>query len=234
MPDKLHREFADLLAQARGLLTDYANLGIEHLPLPEPGSLPAGEEADGAWCPAFAETLESIRQDLGDCQRCKLAQGRTQIVFGVGHPKARLVFVGEGPGREEDRKGEPFVGEAGQLLDRILAAMGLDRSQVYICNVVKCRPPNNRDPEDDEIAACEPFLLRQLKVIEPEIIVTLGRYASQTLLRDSSPMGRLRGQWHSYQGIPVMPTWHPAYLLRNPEKKRDVWEDMKMVLRRLA
>ncbi|RMF43533.1 MAG: uracil-DNA glycosylase [Deltaproteobacteria bacterium] len=234
MPDKLYRELADLTAQARGILIDYDNLGIDGVFLPEPGVRPAGEDAAGSWCPAVTESLESIREDLGDCQRCKLARERNRIVFGVGNPRARLVLVGEGPGREEDRRGEPFVGEAGQLLDRILAAMGLDRSQVYICNVVKCRPPGNRDPEEDEISACEPFLLRQLKVIEPEVIMTLGRYASQTLLRQTAPMGRLRGHWHSYQGIPVMPTWHPAYLLRNPEKKREVWEDVKLVLHRLG
>ncbi|GAB4171969.1 MAG: uracil-DNA glycosylase [Geothermobacteraceae bacterium] len=234
MPDKLYRELADLTAQARGILLDYDNLGIDGVFLPEAGVRPAGENAAGSWCPAVPETLESIREDLGDCQRCKLARERNRIVFGVGNPRARLVLVGEGPGREEDRRGEPFVGEAGQLLDRILAAMRLDRSQVYICNVIKCRPPGNRDPEEDEISACEPFLLRQLKVIEPEVIMTLGRYASQALLRRTEPMGRLRGHWHGYQGIPVMPTWHPAYLLRNPEKKREVWEDVKLVLHRLG
>ncbi|OGR30159.1 MAG: uracil-DNA glycosylase [Desulfuromonadales bacterium GWD2_61_12] len=178
--------------------------------------------------------MDEIRADLGDCQRCPLCRGRRQIVFGVGNPAAALVFVGEGPGREEDERGEPFVGEAGRLLDRILFAMGLERSQVYICNVIKCRPPGNRDPEPEEIAACEPFLKRQLAAIRPQLIVTLGRFAAQTLLQDEKPISRLRGTWREYAGIPVMPTFHPAYLLRSPAEKREVWEDMKQVMQRLA
>ena len=155
------------------------------------------------------------------------------MVFGVGNPRARVVFVGEAPGREEDEKGEPFVGEAGRLLDRILFAMGLTREEVYICNVEKCRPPGNRDPSPEEIAACEPFLKRQLAAIRPQLIVTLGRFAAQTLLREATPIGRLRGCWREYQGIPLMPTYHPAFLLRNPSGKREVWEDMKQVMARL-
>ena len=154
-------------------------------------------------------------------------------MFGVGNPEARLVLVGEAPGREEDRQGEPFVGEAGRLLDRILFAMGLQREEVYICNVLKCRPPQNRDPHPDEVATCEPFLVRQLAAIQPQVIVALGRFAVQSLLKSKAPISRLRGQWHDYHGIPLMPTYHPAYLLRNPEGKRDVWEDMKDVRRRL-
>ncbi|MBE0598113.1 MAG: uracil-DNA glycosylase [Desulfuromonadales bacterium] len=179
------------------------------------------------------ETLEEIRAELEECRRCQLCTGRRTIVFGVGNPQARLVFVGEAPGREEDEKGEPFVGEAGRLLDRILFAMGLRREQVYICNVEKCRPPANRDPLPEEIAACEPYLQRQLAAIGPQVIVTLGKFAAQTLLRDEAPISRLRGHWRQYQGVALMPTYHPAFLLRNPAAKREVWEDMKQVLQRL-
>jgi DNA polymerase len=162
-----------------------------------------------------------------------LGQTRQCLVFGVGNPNARLVLVGEAPGREEDEKGEPFVGEAGRLLDRILFVMGLRRDQVYICNVLKCRPPNNRDPEAEEIATCEPFLIRQLAAIRPVLIVALGRFAIQTLLQSKVPISRVRGSWQQYQGIPLMPTYHPAYLLRNPNSKREVWADMKQVMARL-
>ncbi|MGD0587090.1 MAG: uracil-DNA glycosylase [Oryzomonas sp.] len=182
------------------------------------------------------ESLEKIRKSLGDCQRCKLAKGRTNLVFGVGNPQARLVFVGEGPGGDEDRQGEPFVGEAGQVLNRIITAMGLKREEVYICNVVKCRPPGNRDPEADEIAACAPFLLRQLQSVHPEAIVALGRFAAQTLLGTKEAISKLRGKFRDYHGIPVMPTYHPSYLLRNREDSGlfwDVWEDMAQVLRLL-
>ena len=177
-----------------------------------------------------AETLEDIRSDLGDCRRCKLAAGRTHIVFGEGSPTARLVFVGEGPGFDEDRQGRPFVGAAGQLLTRIIAAMGLDRQQVYICNIVKCRPPDNRNPEGDEIDSCAPFVRRQLRAIAPEFVCTLGTFASQTLLQTDKPISRLRGRFHDLAGIRVIPTYHPAYLLRNPERKRDVWQDMQMLM----
>jgi DNA polymerase len=181
-------------------------------------------------------TLPQIREVIGDCTRCKLSRlGRTQIVFGVGNPSAQLMFVGEGPGADEDRQGEPFVGKAGQLLTRIIeSGMGLKRSDVYIGNVVKCRPPNNRDPEPDEVEACEPFLAAQIDSIRPKVIVTLGRHASLTLLRTTTPISRLRGRWTEYRGIPVMPTYHPAYLLRNPGDKRLVWEDIQEVLRKLG
>ena len=152
----------------------------------------------------------------------------------MGSPNADLVFVGEGPGGEEDRQGEPFVGPAGQLLTKMIGAMGLKREDVYICNVVKCRPPNNRDPQPDEVAACEPFLKEQLSILSPKVIVTLGRYATQTLLQNSQPMGQLRGNWTTYEGIDVMPTFHPAYLLRSPLKKREVWVDLQEVMSRLG
>jgi len=171
--------------------------------------------------------LDSIRQELGDCQRCRLHASRTRIVFGTGNPHAELVFIGEAPGREEDLQGEPFVGQAGQLLTRIIEAIGLSRQEVYITNVIKCRPPENRNPALEEIAACEPFLIKQLAAIRPRLICALGTFAAQTLLKTEAKISALRGRFHVYQGIPLMPTYHPAFLLRNPQKKRDVWEDMK-------
>jgi DNA polymerase len=179
-------------------------------------------------------TLESVRADLGDCTRCKLHKGRHNIVFGVGNPRARLMFVGEGPGEDEDLQGFPFVGKAGQLLTKMIEAMGLKREDVYIANTVKCRPPNNRNPEPDELESCEPFLKGQLAAVRPEVIVTLGKFAAQSLLRDATPITRLRGQWRQYEGIPVMPTFHPAYLLRSPGEKGKVWEDLKQVMKRLG
>jgi uracil-DNA glycosylase family 4 len=180
-------------------------------------------------------TLEELREAIGDCRRCKLCQARTNIVFGVGNPQAELVFVGEGPGRDEDLKGEPFVGRAGQLLTEIITkGMKMRREEVYIANVVKCRPPENRNPEPDEIASCEPFLLKQLELIQPRIIVALGTFAAQTLLKTKTPISRLRGSWHSYHGIKLMPTLHPAYLLRNPNDKRLVWQDIQAVLREMG
>jgi len=196
---------------------------------PEPASAALPPPADvGAKSP---RTLQEIRKELGDCQRCKLAKGRTKIVFGVGNPKAELVFVGEGPGAEEDAQGLPFVGAAGQLLTKMIEAMGLRREQVYICNVVKCRPPGNRDPEPDEIEACEPFLKAQLASIRPKAIVALGRFAVQTLLRDKTPITRQRGRWREFDGIQLMPTFHPAYLLRNPSEKRHAWSDLQQVMK---
>jgi uracil-DNA glycosylase family 4 len=185
----------------------------------------AGEEATNG-----AAGLVTVREDLGDCQRCKLAKGRKNLVFGVGNPDAHLVFVGEGPGADEDEQGEPFVGKAGQLLTKMIEAMGYRREDVYICNVVKCRPPGNRNPEPDEIAACEPFLKRQLGAIRPRMIVTLGKFAAQCLLRDDTPISRLRGTFRSYEGIQLMPTFHPAYLLRDPSKKKEAWDDLKAVI----
>ena len=180
------------------------------------------------------ETLEEVRSDLGACVRCKLHAGRTKIVFGVGSPTADLVFVGEAPGQDEDRQGIPFVGRAGQLLTRIIAAIGLSREEVYIANVIKCRPPRNRNPEPDEVAACEPFLFRQLDVIRPRVVVALGGFAIRTLLRTDEAVSRLRGRVFDYRGAKLVPTFHPAYLLRSPERKRDVWEDMKRVRALLA
>lgn len=181
-----------------------------------------------------SEALLAVRRELGECARCKLASGRTHLVFGVGNPAAELVFVGEGPGADEDRQGEPFVGRAGQLLTRMIEAMGYRRDEVYIANVVKCRPPGNRVPEPDEMASCEPFLRAQLDAIRPKVIVALGKTAVQALLRDTAPISRLRGRWFEYQGIRLMPTFHPAYLLRSPDEKRKAWEDLQLVMRELG
>jgi DNA polymerase len=206
-------------------------------PAPPPQQVPQAPAPVAAEAPAPSgdrKTLDEIRRDLGDCKRCKLCNGRTQIVFGVGNPRAELVFVGEGPGAEEDAQGIPFVGKAGQLLTKMIEAMQFKRDDVYICNVVKCRPPNNRNPEPDEIEACEPFLKAQLASIQPKVIVALGKFAAQTLLRVDTPITRLRGQWRTYEGIPLMPTFHPAYLLRQPDEKRLAWLDLQEVMKRFG
>lgn len=183
---------------------------------------------------AAAETLAGIRADLGDCRRCPLCESRKNIVFGSGSQSAKILFVGEAPGRDEDLQGEPFVGEAGQLLTRMIKAMGYERSEVYICNVLKCRPPDNRNPAPEEISQCSPFLLRQIQAIAPIAIVALGTFAAQTLLGSKEPISRLRGEFHDYHSIPLMPTFHPAFLLRSPEKKREVWADLQQVMKLLV
>ncbi len=235
MPDKFQKELLETVAQVRGLLEDLQQLGVVEVPMapdPNPRPLCSLDGQDSA-SDCRVETLEEVRADLGDCQRCALSKGREQIVFGTGSATARLVLVGESPGRKEDQQGLPFVGEAGALLERILFAMSLKREDIYICNIQKCRPPNNRDPRPEEIAACVPFLKRQLAAVQPQLIVTLGSLASQSLLETSQPILELRGHWQSYADIPVMPTYHPAFLLRNPAAKREVWEDMKQVMTRL-
>jgi len=180
------------------------------------------------------DALASIRADIGDCTRCKLhTQGRTQVVFGVGNPEADLMFVGEAPGADEDVQGVPFVGRAGQLLTKIIEAIDLKREDVYIANVIKCRPPQNRNPEPDEVSTCEPFLFQQIDIIKPKVIVALGKFGAQTLLRTLDPISRLRGKVYDFRGAKLIPTFHPAYLLRNPSSKREVWEDMKLVRRLL-
>ncbi len=183
---------------------------------------------------AGKETLKEIRTDLGDCRRCKLCDSRKMIVYGQGAENARLVFVGEGPGAEEDRQGLAFVGAAGQLLTKIIQAMKLSREAVYICNIVKCRPPGNRNPQPDEISACAPFLKRQIEAIAPDYICALGSFAARTLLETDTPVSKLRGRLHDYRGFKLLPTYHPAYLLRNPDRKRDVWEDMKLLMRAMG
>ena len=181
------------------------------------------------------QTLSEIREELGDCTRCRLCETRKNIVFGEGNPRARLVFVGEGPGRDEDSQGRPFVGRAGQLLTKIIQAMKLERKDVYICNVVKCRPPGNRNPEPDEVASCEPFLIKQIESINPEVIVSLGSVATGLMLKlKNFKMGQLRGTFHQYGNSKLMITYHPAALLRNPAFKKPVWEDMKLVMKELG
>ena len=203
-------------------------------------AVPATAEADPTGSalhvdtiPVFAsqaDALAAVRTDLGDCTRCKLhTLGRNQIVYGVGNPNADLMFVGEAPGADEDIQGEPFVGRAGQLLTKIIEAMGLTRDDVYIANVIKCRPPGNRNPEPDEVEQCEAFLFRQIDTIKPKVIVALGKFAAQSLLRTTDAITRLRGREFKYRDAVLMPTYHPAYLLRTPSAKRDVWEDMKRV-----
>lgn len=179
-------------------------------------------------------TLDDIRAEIGDCTRCRLCDSRTQIVFGVGPPDAELMFIGEAPGEEEDKQGEPFVGRAGQLLTKIIKAMKYEREEVYITNVNKCRPPKNRDPRPEEVEACEPFLVKQIQVIKPKVIVALGRWAAQTLLKTKTPITALRGKFHDYHGIALMPTFHPAAILRDSNLRRPVWEDMKQVMRRMG
>ena len=200
----------------------------------QPGSSTA--EPPAGIATSADERLAAIKLDIGpDCSRCKLHRlGRTQVVFGVGNPDADLMFVGEAPGGDEDRQGVPFVGRAGQLLTRIIEAIGLTRDQVYIANVIKCRPPENRNPEPDEVETCEPFLFRQIDAIQPKVIVALGTFSARALLRTLDPISRMRGRVYAYRGARLVPTFHPAYLLRNPASKREVWEDMKLVKRLLA
>jgi DNA polymerase len=175
-----------------------------------------------------AEALAAIREDIGDCTRCKLHRlGRSQVVFGVGNPRAELMFVGEAPGHDEDVQGIPFVGRAGQLLTKIIEAIGLRRDDVYIANVIKCRPPENRNPEPDEVATCQPFLFRQIRTISPKVIVALGSFAAKALLETEAPISRLRGRVYDLEGAKLVCTFHPAYLLRSPDRKRDTWDDMK-------
>jgi uracil-DNA glycosylase len=196
--------------------------------------LPVGQPKTAAPCaePAAAGklTLEVIREEVGDCTRCKLHPTRKTIVFGVGNSNANLMFIGEAPGFDEDQQGEPFVGKAGQLLTKMIIAMGLAREDVYIANILMCRPPQNRNPEPDEIAACEPFLRKKIDAIAPRILVALGKFAAQTLLRTDASISSLRGHWKTYQGIQLMPTFHPAFLLRSPDKKREAWSDLQLVM----
>jgi DNA polymerase len=209
---------AALVGSLRQHLDFQARLGLEWLPHQ---STPPAQG-----CP---ETLEQVRASLGECKRCRLHASRTHIVFGEGTPSARVVLVGEGPGQEEDRQGRPFVGAAGKLLDRIIAAMAWRRNEVYICNVIKCRPPGNRDPRADEIDKCGPFLKRQLWAIRPQAILALGSFAAQFLLYTQQPISRLRNGIHQFEGFPLVATYHPAYLLRNPLQKSQVWKDLQLL-----
>ncbi|MFH1147323.1 MAG: uracil-DNA glycosylase [Pseudomonadota bacterium] len=233
-----------ILAQYADYLRFRKSIGLDFL-LCSRSSAPAAAETVAADVERPAEMvqpspgvqsfcLEDVFQEMGDCKRCGLHRTRTHLVFGAGDRNAELVFVGEGPGQEEDLQGEPFVGAAGQLLNRIIAAIDLKREDVYICNVVKCRPPGNRTPERDEIEKCKPFLLKQLEIIQPKLICTLGSVAARALLGLAKPLSTLRGRFYDFNGAKLMPTYHPAYLLRNPSKKRDVWTDMQMVQQEYA
>jgi uracil-DNA glycosylase family 4 len=227
MPEDPVKELAELVDSLSDWLRYQRRLGWRGLPAevaPQPHDR---EQPD-------AETLEEIRAEMGDCRRCKLSVGRTHLVFGDGAPNARLMFVGEAPGAEEDLQGVPFVGAAGQLLNRMLNKLGLRREEVYITNIVKSRPPGNRDPEAEEIAACLPFLEKQIQAIRPRVIVTLGRIATQALLGIREPLTRLRGHWQRYHDIRVMPTFHPSYLLRAPQERHKTWADMQQVMEYLA
>ncbi|MCU1227379.1 MAG: phage polymerase-related protein [Acidobacteria bacterium] len=214
------------------------DLGFTHLdltkPLSEAAAVEAGLAGESLELQPNEETLESLGAVASACVRCRLAQSRTQVVFGTGSPTADLMFIGEAPGRDEDLQGEPFVGRAGQLLTDIIKAMRLTRDDVYIANVIKCRPPENRNPEPDELDACRPYIRRQVELIQPKVIVTLGRFALQSLLEKSYSITSIRGQWLEYHGVKVMPTLHPAYLLRTPAAKKDVWSDMKQVMGELG
>lgn len=204
---------SEILQDLKLTLQHYHQLGVEWVSMKEAGG-----------------TLEKIRAELGDCKRCRLCEGRKNIVFGVGNPQAELMFVGEGPGRDEDTQGEPFVGRAGKLLGDIIKAMNMTREEVYINNIVMCRPPENRAPLPDEAALCIPFLLQRIEVIKPKIIVCLGSVATQFLLKTERKISQLRGEWQDLGGIKIMPTYHPAFLLRNPEMKKYVWADMQKVM----
>jgi DNA polymerase len=219
----------DLVSQ----LEFFKDIGVDSIALDGRSALaaPAAAAQPGAAAvkaPA-SRTLVTVREELGDCRRCKLAPKRTNLVFGSGNARAELVFVGEAPGFDEDQQGLPFVGRAGQLLTKIIESIDIKRDDVYICNVLKCRPPDNRNPEPDEVAACNPFLKKQLAVIQPKVVCCLGTFAAQTVLQNAAPISRLRGRFFDMDGIRVIATFHPAYLLRSPDKKREVWEDMKQI-----
>ncbi|MDD3580316.1 MAG: uracil-DNA glycosylase [Desulfobacca sp.] len=235
MAEPGREELHNLVVQLRHFLAYQQRLGLAALP---PGPRKEREHPANA-APEISPTvagvvltLEAVRAELGDCQRCKLSRTRRHLVFGAGDSQARLVFIGEGPGEEEDLQGVPFVGPAGQLLDRLFDRLELERQEVYITNIVKCRPPGNRNPEADEISACLPFLKKQLQAIQPRIICTLGRIATQVLLETPAPLSRIRGQWQKWQDIQVMPTFHPSYLLRFPAERKKTWEDMQKVMSR--
>lgn len=218
----------DLLHDIRGVLEYQQSTGLEEIPLKKraPKAKQTSKDNGGE--------LQVLREEIGDCTCCRLNEGRTNLVFGVGNPHADLMFIGEGPGRDEDKQGIPFVGRAGQLLTKIIEAMKLKRDDVYIANIVKCRPPQNRNPSPDEAATCLPYLIEQVNIIRPKVIVCLGSVAVQYLLNTEEKISRLRGNWREWNDIDVMPTYHPAFLLRNPNMKKPVWEDMQKVMQRLA
>jgi DNA polymerase len=217
----MDQKVQEIVADLKAYLEYLKGMGIE--------TLPVSEEKAKKVIPSEAPTLEEIRRELGDCKRCKLHRTRSTIVFGEGNKKAKLMFIGEGPGYDEDVQGRPFVGKAGQLLTKIIQSIHLQREEVYITNIIKCRPPQNRNPEPDEIQSCHPFLQKQIQSIQPKMICALGTFAAQTLLSTNAKITALRGRFFDLGGIKVLPTYHPAFLLRNPERKREVWEDMKQI-----
>lgn len=222
--DRTREELRRTIQDVKGHLLYLMGCGFEEMPMDLKKLSPGADEP---------KTLEELRRIVESCATCPLLQERTQVVFGVGNPDAELMFVGEAPGRDEDLQGEPFVGRAGQLLTRIIEAMGMKRGDVYIANILKCRPPGNRNPRPEEIRCCEPFLIQQIRIIKPKIIVALGTFAAQTLLKTDASISFLRGKFHDYHGVKLMPTYHTAYLLRNPSEKKSVWEDMKLVMKEL-
>ncbi len=220
VPEQVDSKDPGIVEDLKAMLEYYRALGIESLQV----ELPKAEAP-----------LEDLRREIGECARCKLSKHRKSLVFGEGNPAARVMFIGEAPGREEDLQGRPFVGEAGMLLTKLIEKMGLKRDDVYIANIIKCRPPMNRDPEEDEVASCRSFIERQIDLIGPEVIVTLGRIALQTLMENPGlKISQVRGHFTEFRGVPVMPTFHPAYLLRNPKDKWLVWADMQKVMKRLG
>jgi len=220
----MDENISELISDLKSYLEYLKGMGI--------ASLPVAENVPEKVVPSRSETLTlaEVRKELGDCQRCKLHRTRRTIVFGEGNEKATLMFIGEGPGYDEDAQGRPFVGKAGQLLTKIIESIDLSREEVYIANIIKCRPPQNRNPEPDEIESCNPFLMKQIRVIQPKIICALGTFSAQTLLKTDTKITALRGKLYDLEGIKVIPTYHPAFLLRNPERKREVWDDMKKIV----
>ena len=215
------QNFQGIIADLKTYLEYLKGMGITSLPS-------SGIKSEGSPSPQIL-SLEEIRKELGDCKRCKLHRTRRTIVFGEGNEKATLMFIGEGPGYDEDVQGRPFVGRAGQLLTKIIQSINIQREEVYIANIIKCRPPQNRNPEPDEIQSCHPFLMKQIMAIQPKIICALGTFSAQTLLKTDTKISALRGKFYDLEGIKVIPTYHPAFLLRNPERKKEVWEDMKKI-----
>jgi len=232
MPEKTTlNECLNIIESLKSYVEDQINLGFIDIPTKDKNDGLLGPQTNLFTTNSKAKftTMEEILKAVRGCHACALCETRTNVVFGSGNEKAGLVFVGEAPGADEDHQGLPFVGKAGQKLTQIINAIGLSRDEVYIANVLKCRPPNNRDPLPREIEACEPYLVAQLEIIKPKVICALGTFATQTLLRSDLPISKLRGRFHTYQGIRLMPTYHPAFLLRNPKFKKDVWEDVQKV-----
>jgi len=228
--DQAQKELLSLIRSLKGQVLNAKNMYV-NVDIKKPMSEKKVKKAEAP--KNYGDLLKDLSCDVAACEACTLAGTRKNVVFGDGNPEARLVFVGEAPGADEDEQGLPFVGRAGQLLTNIIKAMGLERKDVYICNILKCRPPGNRNPLPEEIRLCEPFLKKQLRLIAPQIICALGSFAAKTLLRTETPITVLRGRFHSYEGIPLMPTYHPAYLLRNPSAKKQVWDDVQLIMKEM-